>query len=784
MSLPVPQRIGFHVTPDATIEFFKKPGISVFDPRIVVAIINHDGKELLVQLPPMCPQLHTRVYTFVEKMQYFLQNSTIHPVYDPSSNTVSFSRLPRGTRWVIHRKLEELPPKAKILIRSDGCVSYFFINTVTTWDWENQSHSVFSIPGEIAAFAELPDGGLVIADTAGNLYFGTRCSTLEFKITDIFLFNERYLLLNKTTLFDTKNNEVVKQFEGKVRVLSHNFFVVSKELKKFYLDLAGNMLFEDHTSQITPNRLEIEELFCVAEDVLLILYKDSKTIGLWNAETQKLEIWEDEKFWEMLAKVQILKKIDPNTLVFDATSGYTPRMGLYYISEKTFSYFEAGSWGVKAFSTLANGSIIFGTDTRGSGVHLILGRGESTSPDIVNIENQDIHDIQELPNGFVLIQFFNFLMIIKPMSPNIEANVVLDDPEKQSQKYLAEMQDAIKQKHLYQARRFYEKARALKPKETLPCEIFLFFLQRTSYKAQKMRVLLDLHRLAPQNLNLKRSCKRRLFVGELDLSYTEALINKHKDTHLRLASSITATELGNPATDDALQRVKRLMKQGVRVLFGIDAKQLHITFKGQRFQRIHWNGPFGGSSPKDREAFQGTVPLFFKACTQIQTVKDRVHVTLAGDDAYRQLENTLLAGATKAKYRLIRKRVFGSERYPGYVYRATSSATLSFEQREFVFEKTSLPLTKKTFLENAKTLENPQEKEFQIKPDGNDLKPDAYYYECSTDYDSSDYYDSDDDFAPSTSPLQQAVSIQTPMDDDKDVKAVTLLADDLKIADD
>lgn len=364
---------------------------------------------------------------------------------------------------------------------------------------------------------------------------------------------------------------------------------------------------------------------------------------------------------------------------------------------------------------------------------------------------------------------------------------------------LAQLCQSVKEGNLYLARRSYEKARELRPTDKEPCDIFLFYLNNSPYTKLRNQVSLDLCRLKNQveifSLRTKKY-KKRLIIGEGSgkhaFSYTEALINKHKMTHPGLGKSIVSTELdtltsifkGIPATKSdpypkpvedkknlaiREKRIIDLQKRGVKILFGIDATSIHRQFARQKFQRIHWNCPFAVGRSEDVEKFKAVIPGFFRSASKLQNVKDRIHVTLMQEKEYRndywksrQIQNPIVLGATSAGYRLIRKRAFSKTRYPGYQHEKTGGGSpgLTDQKREFIFEKTSLDLRKEIDLVFANALINPKEKKYSIKTDSDPkedsskeekIKPvglEEHYFECSTDEDSSDYYEEE------TSPLQ------------------------------
>lgn len=216
--------------------------------------------------------------------------------------------------------------------------------------------------------------------------------------------------------------------------------------------------------------------------------------------------------------------------------------------------------------------------------------------------------------------------------------------------------------------------------------------------------------------------KNRLFIGEGDFSYTEAYYKKHP-TH-----SIVATDL--EPQQRARERVARLMREKIPIFFGIDAKAIHQIFKGKRFHRIQWNCPFGGSAEKERKKFKDVVPLFFRAASRLQQPGDRIQVTLDQPRKngttywqFRQQENPIVKGSLRAGYRLIGKRRFTAERYPGYTHVKTDGEPFSGgDELEFIFEK----------LRPGKRPKRPSERKyFSIEPVNERTK--NQYYVCSSD---------------------------------------------------
>ena len=303
------------------------------------------------------------------------------------------------------------------------------------------------------------------------------------------------------------------------------------------------------------------------------------------------------------------------------------------------------------------------------------------------------------------------------------------------------------------------------------------------------------------NGNIRR-CKSRLFVGEGGFSYTCALLNKHSDKPL--AQAITATdykaqELYHILSEDGFdrskplsERIENLRNRGVRVEFNVDASKIDEHFKGQKFARIHWNCPYRVKvGDRDGEGsvirFRKVVPAFFQAANKLQSVGNRVHISLTKDPVHgaKQWDNPIVLAAILGNYRLIRKRIFNDVRYPGYIHVLSSGGLydLGGVEREFVFEKLSDldDSNPEKYSAVAKTLRNmdqdfesydsiknnpidPSEfdelfrsmpalmssnkKRFYIKKRKFAIKPSDltdYEFQCSTDDDSSDYYESDED---------------------------------------
>ncbi|MDB2613881.1 DUF2431 domain-containing protein [Chlamydiales bacterium] len=287
--------------------------------------------------------------------------------------------------------------------------------------------------------------------------------------------------------------------------------------------------------------------------------------------------------------------------------------------------------------------------------------------------------------------------------------------------------------------------------------------------------------------------KNRLLIGEGNFSFAQALINKHdaKAGHTEngsLGKSIVATEYKDSLLCDmckllqpmkglkisdtsnnkddnfcdhcvsTVKRVEELKKKGVAVYLKVDAEKLHemSAIKDKRFQRIHWNCPHDGSQFK-KQTLPKIIDNFFKSCIKLQSHKDRIHITLAQPpgkkDFYQGYIYNIAHAAVRSGYKIVKKRHFGSDRYPGYQHLQTKKnekASVTDEGiREFVFQQVS----SKSWDEAAAKLK--EEKRYNLFGMANKLTERSekecdifqgtfygesrLYFDCSTDQDSSDY---------------------------------------------
>ena len=287
--------------------------------------------------------------------------------------------------------------------------------------------------------------------------------------------------------------------------------------------------------------------------------------------------------------------------------------------------------------------------------------------------------------------------------------------------------------------------------------------------------------------------KTRLLIGEGNFSFALALIHKHDQTagHSSgnsLGRSIVATELKDKihcydcsvvesmagltistldsthqemlcdACELTTQRIAELKKTGVEIKLGVDGRKIHEIeeFRGRTFSRIHWNGPHDGSRFQD-QTLPKIIKEFFQACRHMQKPKDRVHITLAQPmekkDFYQGYVYGIAQAASAAGYKIVKKRIFNSARYPEYQHVQTNqnekAAVTDQGLREFVFEKVtdeemvtvyaacvkegSPIFTKDITVQLIKLSDKPcavKTKDYYQEP--------KTYYVCSSDDDSSD----------------------------------------------
>ncbi len=683
------------------------------------------------------------------------------------------------------------------MVRANGTISYATFNTVTTWDYiQNRCNRTLYKTGKITALAEDQAGELIVGDSKGNLAIGDRVvkTPIGKEIGEIIpLFDNFYILKTRPweasfIVFDLVTEQKVDiDVEGKEFLCGWDTKLACSKQEAIIVYTFDSI---NKTWQNREFGIPLQaSLTHVANTKAKVLISDPNNVVLKDLETEVSIEFGISQFPD--------QSYDPKVLFLEgnlicSVSEYKREKTIGFFSLQEFKVVrtapQKSDVDITAFAILSDESIVYATNSMDSeysehfDIHFINKKGECLCT--VSIAgDRSVISLIELVDGSVAAQFNDHIAILKPKLKDLpdtrheieklklelrnfpdswrryEALIDLYKPEsdagKRSQVCLSALQSALKSNDLYRARRYYSKANKRLSDVDEPFKVFSSYLENSPHKKLKREVFLkkDPSRL----VGLKeKTCKNRLIIGEADFSYTEALLNKHEGTHSKLASAITATELLLPKEDSVIKRIEALRSRGVTVHFCVDAQKIHEVFQGQRFKRIQWNCPFGGTDEEEREKFKDVMPTFFMSASFLQLLGDRIHVTLiqkAGDySKVRQRENPIVLGATQAGYRLIRKRVFGTERYPGYRHLKTGTLTPyegKGKHREFIFEKAH-PWPIEATLENASVfLKDPRKKEYKIETDipasqdGSLPGLEEYYFVASSDEDSSDYYESD-----------------------------------------
>lgn len=701
----------------------------------------------------------------LEKVVRLLRNWHFQPVYQPEQTRVEFIPLPpKHKEWEDVARLN-LPAAALLCCRSNNTISFAVGNTVTTWDPHTNKKRLLAFPCLIATLEEDPEGRLWVGDTKGQVHCEDQRQPIACNVE----------LPIETIQFLTTSKCLVQSSDKKFRILDINTshatvldedfidcIVLENQLVFCY---ANKVVLEGAEKPLLTFKKEAEAICKISETSFLVA-TSTRNVHFWDKKEKKPQQLESNfLIWNAVKRKRVV--------IIDYEIGAIPydagNPGVQFFSLTTGKILcspKAGNWGVLSMTGLSDGTVMFATDTRGSGIHVATPEGECILSSSDLAEGKRPIYLKELNNGFVVVRFEDgSVKIIRPINTSEERAEIMtrDDVHgaiqqagglSQEEAYLhllASIESAVKNAKFYFARRLYESAKQMQPGKKEASEVFLFYLQGTHSLQLTRRALLDWHPFVDamdmEEDNVGKPCKRRLFVGEGDFAYTEALLAKHRKTHPILAQFITATEYQQPT---ALDRISRLMAQGVRVLSGIDATQIHQSFEGERYQRIHWNFPY----PLEFKVRDPLIPNFFQSASALQMLGDRIHITLMQESfapwkgthwKSRQTGISLASAASNAGYRLVRKRKFGPDRYPGYQHVKTKS----FEPyasdapcREFIFQKTSLNPCDS--VEEAQEMQDPDEKEYRLETDQkatNDSLPklEDYYYACSSDEDSSDY---------------------------------------------
>lgn len=763
--------IGFHTSPQLKITFLSQRGQ-------ISAHLAEADKTLPVVLPEMT--YPTSCLSTVDKVQFLLHNFHFQPIAilaqgGTKAEIISFTPLnPEHKTW---KKQAELPlpsEDVKWITLAEGSIAYAFFNTLTIWSWKE--NTVKTIPcslRRITAMAEMGQGKILSGDERGFLCIAGQesfDSGLKASISEIVLIDASFCLIKTeqgTHLFNLKGKTLIENLGSTDKTLVlENGDILSLEEEKVVRWICQAEKYTKNVTQFT----DIQTMQ-PAQGMLIVLvpkYKENskKKIILWDAKENTSEEISSDPLWQnaSMSKFMLLGK---DRFAFPKETSIH-----FYKRTEIHKRPSAGNWGITSHLLLSDGSVMFATDTRGSGLHIATWDGKISFTSTELLQNQQVRSLVEFASGSVLIKFPQSFMVICPkiieaksakaeiercqlelkLNPTklelyYELANLHDNDDQKYITYLAGLEAAMKSFQTYQARRFYEKAQALKPESEEPSQIYLSYQEkdskeyaRISYKIERLK-----KETAPKPQSLLRN---RLFIGEGDFRYTAALLEKHQTKYPHLPKAIVATELLKPAQEESvLKRIEELKAKGVSVLFGIDGREIHRTFQGKRFERIQWNCPFPFAN--QREGMEKVMPRFFESASKLQLPGDRIHVTLmqGTSDNYwkiRQKENPVLEGATNAGYRLIRKRIFGEKRYSGYVHVKTGSIekyNAGGIEREFVFEKISLMNNlPQDFKERAEALKDSQVKNYKINTDiQKDPKPGDYYIECSSDEDSSGY---------------------------------------------
>ncbi|BBI18037.1 Rossmann-like fold-containing protein [Neochlamydia sp. S13] len=736
--------IATHTNLEGTFTFFEKAGSE----KIYAEVPKQEG------LFPVSisPKVRTEALTYLSsaaKIKRLLQGFFVQPTYQAEENAVILEpSSPKIETWK-RKAMLRLPPDAISICRADGKISYAIGDTVTTWDWATDTYEVFGVKNAacITALAERSDGSLILGDEKGQLHVSGKIidTRVHQSVTEILYFHDAWALIKYEKISEKERRETeIKKLNfltgGVEEVAPQTQILALGDGSLIILDKTnGSVCWEqfDQTQRKfidIPSRDKKEKIFAIrlaSKTKVLLLQEDNKELlTRYDIETQAEQTWKNDQLWIDCLRNCPYVCLDGQTIAVGASVGRNALIKFYYrkgLEKEPTNAHRAGFWGVNAMITLSNGSIMYGTYTTPSGIHVVNREGKIIFTATLEGDPK-INSLTELSDGSVAVRCQDSMLIFQPHFKN---KSIPADNELKHTTYLASLEAAFKQANFYKARRYYEKAKKIKPSSNAHSLISLLHLKKSLNKklyrqillatlyGQKNKEVKDIHLDQEVSTWKNKTCKKRLFIGEGTFTFTEAFIKKHEETHPLLASSIVATELAVPSEkkEEVMQRVSHLRERGVTVLFGVDGQFLHNHFKEKRFKRIHWNCPFTGKGV-NQNIFKAAIPKFFLSCTHLQLEGDRVHMTLMQeeDDPWRdinwksrQIQNPIVLGATSAGYRLIRKRLFGPNRYPGYQHAETSGKDHSTGRyREFVFEKSSQLSVKEEseFLACIRSLEN------------------------------------------------------------------------------
>lgn len=138
-----------------------------------------------------------------------------------------------------------------------------------------------------------------------------------------------------------------------------------------------------------------------------------------------------------------------------------------------------------------------------------------------------------------------------------------------------------------------------------------------------------------------------------------------------------------------------LRNTNVTMLYDIDAQKIHTHFRGYKFKAIHFNCPHMPGDSKER-ALPKMLYNFFRSAASLQAIGDKIYMALPypSDIKERGYRTSYIYrvydAAAKSGYKVIKKRKFDAQRYPGYVHRMTKkarSAKVAEQIREHVFRR-------------------------------------------------------------------------------------------------
>lgn len=703
--------------------------------------------------------------THLQKFQALIRNALVMPRYHADKDTICFDPIaPKHRNWTLFKQYSTSPAE-KWISRLDGTISFAIGPTIKTWNWLTEQTLMYSYTHQITALAESVDGTLLLGGEKGFLWKEfEKCALFQIEsqnnIDKIEVISETdYLIFSPDSgyvVFNIKKKTIIKIDLDKYRffqivdgiIYAVDYGADTKESILLYWWSAANSY--ERKSLTQDAKRTKEDVSGSVEEILAQL--DSTCYCLVNLRTKeitkiKTQIWDGiylgNKWiaYPESSSIKIFKlngaekeksstpidwgKISTTTLLSDGSIMYSRGLTSQYnnnlragtvnvISQEAEELFSSkeGEWienykGIDEIIELVDGCILL-KDKKNSQLYIL--KSNIISQEISRIAELKLkiqHDPSELDRYQELVKLLS------------------SDDEKM--KYLmVGMQQALKAQQFYLARQFYRNGKKIKSDDV-------------NLKALKKQ-LSDL-----KKARLGSIAQKRLFVGEGDFSFTEAIVEKHPEA----ARTIKATELdySREENKEIAQRIQKLREKDLEIYMGVDGTKLSQFFQGQQFNRIQWNCPFGYSH--DREVFKKAIPDFFTSCAALQLSGDRVHVTLiqkdpAKSDDYwkiRQRENPIVLGSAAAGYRLIRKRNFGPDRYPGYKHVKTGTTDIYDKggvAKEFVFEKTDKFATDRLDLKYAQNLQDPSQKKYEIKTDvegADDLK--SYYFECSTDEESS-----------------------------------------------